>query len=73
MTRQHLWTVDVARLLGPALGLGLASFGACGHGAGDAPLGNRNPAAAATGVCAIDWRNRDYALDGLGTVTFISV
>jgi hypothetical protein len=37
--------------------------------AGDPPLGNRNAAAPATGVRAIDWRNRPYALTGLGTIT----
>lgn len=70
MTRQHLRMADLARLLAPALGLACAALGACGRGAGDAPLGNRNPTAvAATGVRAIDWRNRGYKIDGLGTVT----
>jgi hypothetical protein len=49
-------------LTGVALGIG-----ACGH-AGDPPLANRNAAAPASGVRAIDWRNRSYALTGLGTV-----
>jgi hypothetical protein len=49
-----------------ALALGPA---ACGHPAGDPPLGNRHPAAPATGVRAIDWRNRPYVLTGLGAIT----
>ena len=49
------------------LGLGALGAGACGH-AGDPPLANRN-AAPATGVRAIDWRNRPYFLTGLGAVT----
>jgi hypothetical protein len=56
----------LARLAAPALGLALA---ACHHGAADAPLANRNASAAATGVRAIDWRNRSYALEELGAVT----
>jgi hypothetical protein len=47
----------------------IAGIAACGH-AGDPPLANRNAAAPASisGVRAIDWRNRSYALTGLGTV-----
>src|SRR4051794_32529223 len=47
--------------------IAVASGTACGH-AGDPPLANRNAAAPASGVRAIDWRNRSYALTGLGTV-----
>jgi hypothetical protein len=47
----------------------VAAVGACGHAAGDPPLANRNAAAPASGVRAIDWRNRPYVLTGLGTVT----
>ena len=48
--------------------LALAGPAACGHPGGP-PLANRNAAAPATGVRAIDWRNRPYVLTGLGTVT----
>jgi hypothetical protein len=51
------------------LALALGATAACGHPAGDSPLANRNAAAPASGVRAIDWRNRPYALTGLGTVT----
>jgi hypothetical protein len=51
-----------------ALTFALGAVGACGH-AGDPPLANRNAAAPATGVRAIDWRNRPYVLTGLGNVT----
>jgi hypothetical protein len=51
-----------------ALTFALGAVGACGH-AGDPPLANRNAAAPATGVRAIDWRNRPYVLTGLGMVT----
>ncbi len=51
-----------------AVTFALGAVGACGH-AGDPPLANRNAAAPATGVRAIDWRNRPYVLTGLGTVT----
>jgi hypothetical protein len=51
-----------------ALTFALGAVGACGH-AGDPPLANRNAAAPATGVRAIDWRNRPYVLTGLGAVT----
>jgi hypothetical protein len=52
------------------LGLGaLGALGACGHATGAPPLANRNAAAPASGVRAIDWRNRAYVLTGLGTVT----
>jgi hypothetical protein len=70
MTRQHLRAVDLTRLFGKVASLVFIASGACGHGASDAPLGNRNPAAAArAGVRAIDWRNRAYELAGLGAVT----
>lgn len=51
-----------------AAALALGAVGACGH-AGDPPLANRNAAAPASGVRAIDWRNRPYVLTGLGAVT----
>jgi hypothetical protein len=51
------------------LALALGGAVACGHPAGDPPLANRNAAAPAAGVRAIDWRNRPYVLTGLGTVT----
>lgn len=50
------------------LGLGALGAGACGH-AGDPPLANRNAAGPASGIRAIDWRNRPYVLPGLGAVT----
>jgi hypothetical protein len=52
-----------------ALAVALGGPVACGHPAGDPPLGNRNAAIPATGVRAIDWRNRPYVLTGLGTIT----
>jgi hypothetical protein len=53
-----------ALVVAPAL-----TWTACGGArAGDPPLANRDAAPAATGVRAIDWRNRAYALTGLGAV-----
>jgi hypothetical protein len=53
------------QLLGPAL----ATLGACGHTAAEAPLANRDPAPPMSGVRAIDWRNRTYELEAIGPVT----
>lgn len=71
MTRHQTSTATPTRP-GPALGLAMVALrvlGACSHGGGEPPLANRNAAAAATGIRAIDWRNRAYELEGLGTVT----
>lgn len=51
------------------LAVALGAPAACGHTAGAPPLANRDVAAPASGVRAIDWRNRPYVLTGLGTVT----
>jgi hypothetical protein len=56
-----------ARLAVASLTAVVAALAGCGH-AGDPPLANRNAAAPASGVRAIDWRNRSYVLTGLGTV-----